>query len=313
MTESFRGLITEIVSPAAGNGEFDREGLRRLLDRAAGNSSAVFVNSVSGGEALDLPVETKREIMREAMDALQGRVVLFAGVTGRSSGETVSNIEFIDNETAAKKFPGEVFLVDAPLCYRGNRGLSAHYARLAGITRLPFILFNDPLASAGAGSHFRRHNIRTNVLKKLSANDSIKGVAHNGGLNRSLNYARAVRRREGFPVLDADEMNFLDSPGSGGVVSIGANILPGQWKQVVESSFGKDEKEKRDENYMLELIRKRENLKELHRAYRSEPAGLVKTVLKDMDLIASDRVYGAGASAGEEKKQRILALARELL
>ena len=313
MTEAFRGLITEIITPATANGQFDREGFRRLLDRAAGNSSAVLVNSVSAGEALDLPAGTGREIILEAMDALRGRVVLFAGVTGRSSGETVSNVEFINNEAAAAEYPGEVFLVDAPLCYRGNRGLSAHYAGITRLTRLPFILMNDPLASRAARTHFRRHNIRTNVLKKLSANDSIKGIAHNGGMHRSLNYVKAVRHRPGFVFFDADEMNFLDSPGSGGVVSIGANILPTAWKQAVESSFGEDESAKRTESYRFELLQGRQELKSLHLAYRAEPAGLVKAVLKDMGLIASDRVYRAGASVGEEKKQMILSLAGEIL
>lgn len=313
MTEKFRGLITDIVSPATGSGEFDRKGLRRLIGRAAENSSAVFVNSVSGGEALDLPPEAKRQIMREAMDVLQGGVALFAGVTGRSSGETVSNIEFIDGETAARKYTGEVFLVDAPLCYRGNRGLSAHYARLAGITRLPFILFNDPLASAGARSHLRRRNIRTSVLKKISANPAVRGIAHRGSMNRSLNYIKAVRQRRDFLFYDADEINFLDSPGSDGVVSAGANICPDVWKQVVESSFGKDEKMKRSESYRLRLLERREFLKELNSACRPAPAALVKSALEAMGLISSDRVFTPGGPADEEKKEKLLSLVRELV
>ncbi len=313
MKGNFRGLITDIVSPAKENGEFDRAGFRRLLDRAAAEGGAVLVNSPAAGEALALPGETGREILVEAMSALRGRAVLFAGVTGKSCAETASNIEFMDNAVADGKYPGEIFLVDAPLCCRGNRGLSGYYSRLAESTRLPFILMNDPRAASAARSHLRRRNIRTSVLKKLSANPSVRGIAHSGSMNRSLNYIKAVRERRDFLFYDADEINFLDSPGSDGVVSSGANICPDAWKQVVGASFGEDEKMKRSESYRLRLLERREFLKELNSAFRRAPAPLVKSALKAMGLISSDRVFAPGGTVDEEKKEKLLSLVRELV
>lgn len=312
MTENFRGLITDVVSPAKENGDFDREGFRRLLERAAAGGGAVLVNSIAAGEAVFMPGDAGREVLLEAMDALRGKAVLFAGVTGRSCAETAANIELLDRESAGGKYPGEIFLVDAPLCCRGNRGLSGYYSRLSESTRLPFILMNDPAAASAARSHLRRRNIRTSVLKKLSANPAVKGVAHRGSLNRSLNYIKAVRQRPDFLFYDADEINFLDSPGSDGVVSAGANICPEEWRQVVGASFGEDEKMKRSESYRLRLLEKREFLKEMNSAFRGAAALLVKSALKDMGIISSDRCFSPFGRAEEKKREKLISLLREL-
>jgi dihydrodipicolinate synthase/N-acetylneuraminate lyase len=311
MTSCPAGLIAEVVSPADDNLEFDREGFAGVFERAAKESAAVFVNSVSAGEAVRLPEDVRNEIVSLSMELLKGRKTLLAGVAGNSCGEIARGIEFIKAEMKKRNYPGGVFIVDAPLCRRGNRGLSDYYRKLSEIAGLPFILLNDPVSAAASRSHFRRRNIRTNVLKKISMNPAVAGIAHNGGMSRSLNYIKAVRHRRDFCFYDANELNFLNSPGSGGVVSIGANVFPRAWRQVVDSSGGADEKMKRNESYRLGLLEKREKLKAFHLACRAAPAALVKAVLKDMGLISSDRVFGPPAD--EKEKEKILLLSRELL
>jgi dihydrodipicolinate synthase/N-acetylneuraminate lyase len=124
---------------------------------------------------------------------------------------------------------------------------------------------------------------------------------------------RAARGRRDFRFYDADELNFLNSPASGGVVSAGANIFPSAWRQVVESSFGEDEKKKRNGGYREALLNQAECLKKLCLAYRAGPAGLIKAVLKDMGLISSAGVYKKRAMPyGGQNREEILILYREL-
>ncbi len=307
-----RGLIVDLITPADSGMGFDCAGYARLFERAASAGSAVFINSISAGEALFLPAEIRREVVCFSVDALKGRLPLFAGITGRTAAETAANAEFVRDEIKRQDYKGDVFLVDAPLCYRGNRGLCEHYKHLAAAAGLPIILLNDPEAAAGLRSHIRRRNIRTNVLKKLSMNEDVRAIAHNGTITRSLNYIKAVRCRNDFCFYDADEKNFLNSPGSGGVISIGANIFPGGWRRAVASSFGEDESRKRSESYRVELISRREKIKSLHLAYRQSPAVLVKAVLKQAGIISSDSSY-TGERGCQTQKQDILRLSREIL
>ncbi len=297
-----RGLIIELVNPLLEDGDFDREGFRRLLARAIRGSDAVFINGLSAGEALWIPRETRKEIVSEAISAWSGAKPLLIGITGFNEEETVSNIGAVEEADIGGR-RGGVFLVDAPLCYRGNRNLSEHYLRFSRLTSLPFILLNDPVAVSGSGRRFRRRNIRTNVLKKVSVHGTVTGAAHKGSIARALNYAKAVRHRPGFLCYDADETNFLDSPGGDGLISAGANIFPEKWRQIVMSSSGLDEKEKKNGNYRQRLLRERENLKILHAAYRPFPAPLIKASLKAMGLLQSDMVFGKTGVPCESKRK----------
>ncbi len=297
------GLIAAIVSPLNENGGIDHEDLEGIIGRVAAQSGCILVNGIYAGEGLFLPERARKELIRGAAEIIGGKKQLMVGVTGGSADETVSNIRFVETELERLAYPGDVFLVDAPLCYRGNRGLRAHYLELADISTLPFILSNHPKVVAELNVRFRRHNIRTNVLKKLSHNIRIVGIEHNGEPARSLNYMKALRQRQDFAFYDANELNFLDCPASGGVVSSGANVLPEEWRLIVDSSYGADEKLKEEESYRRSIMGIRQKLKELHECCRASPAALLKYALKCIGAIKSDRVCAPSHVNSDDRKR----------
>jgi len=179
------------------------------------------------------------------------------------------------------------------------------------LTELSFVLYNNPYLISRLKGHLRRKNIRTNVLKKLSGNERIVGLKHSGEAKRTLNYLRAVRERKDFIFYDGDELNFLNGPGPGGVISGGVNILPRDWKEIVDSSLNPHDSRKENPDYCRYLWETGEKLKLFRSSYRSNPAAIIKTALKYMGIIKSNRVVEGTAPVTREEEKKIRSLLTE--
>jgi len=123
-----------------------------------------------------------------------------------------------------------------PLSYHSNRGLPDYYRELQTIVTVPLVLHNDP-GCVHITRTFKRHNIRTAVLKELVRIEGIAGLIFSGSLERAHHYQRACRGRKDFRIYDGDEKRFLEHPSMGGVVSVGANLAPGAWERITQSSI----------------------------------------------------------------------------
>ncbi len=324
-----QGLITAVVTPLRKYGqksnvqrptlrvgatecELDVEGLRKLLMEV--KKTAVLINS--GAEGTLLSTEIRNKLIEEAMKVINGDTELIIGITGNSAEETLENIKVVEDCRKELRYTGKIFLFDCPLWYHSNRGLPANYEKLTQFTSLPIILSNNPgliskpvrnksLNGSNLRKTLKRHNIRTNVFKKLSQNVRIVGLEHSGDLRRSLNYMRAGRNRADFGFYDGNELNFLNNPSSSGVISIGANILHEYWEEVVNSSLQPDDSRKEDPEYCKDLWKKREMIKKLILCYRANPVALVKAGLKCTGVINSDTVAEALKEASSEEKAKI--------
>lgn len=303
MSKIPQGLIVKLVTPLSENkAEPDLQGLKKLLEQI--HNSPVLINGTV--EDIFLSNGIRESVVEKTMRVLNGRTVLIAGITGKTADETFSNVQLIENLREKMSYNGEMFLFDFPLWYHSNRGLPRHYDRIAELTPLPVILFNNPAAILQLQKSLKRHNIRTNVFKKLSDKNQIAGLGHDGTLQRFLNYIKAGRNRFELGFYDGNELNFLDNPGSGGVISIGANLMCKMWKEVVDFSLIVDETTKKDAEYSQLLWGKMEVLKQLHQNYRAHPESLVKAGLKHMGMISSDVIAGGVDKAGEKEKQSFL-------
>ncbi len=313
-----RGLITEVVTPlrkysqksnvqrqtlrvGAPKHELDVEGFRKLLTEV--KKTAVLINS--GAEGTLLSTEIRKKLIEEAMKVINGDTELIIGITGNSAEETLENIKVVEDCRKELRYTGKIFLFDCPLWYHSNRGLLANYEKLTQFTSLPVILSNNPGLISNLRKTLKRHNIRTNVFKKLSQNVRIVGLEHSGDLRRFLNYMRAGRNQADFGLYDGNELNFLNNPSSSGVISIGANILHEYWEEVVNSSLQPDDSRKEDPEYCKDLWKKREMIKKLILCYRANPVALVKAGLKCTGVINSDTVVEGLKEANSEGKAKI--------
>ncbi len=306
-----KGLIEVLITPLDDEGNIDEESLKSLINRTVRYVHGFLTGTSFIGEGFLLDNERRLKLIRSAMEIVRGRAALLLGITGNSPEETAENILQLGKMRKDLNYQGELFLFDCPLWYHSNRGLIEHYRKLGKLTELSFVLYNNPNLIAKIRKHLKRRNLRTNVLKRLSGNTQIVGLKHSGEARRSLNYLRAVRERKDFVFYDGDELNFLNSPASGGVVSGGANILPKDWREVVSSSLNPHDTEKEDPDYCRHLWEIGEKLKLFSGAYRCNPPAIIKTALRYMGIIKSSRVVEGTAPIERAEERRIRYLLTE--
>ena len=130
-------------------------------------------------------------------------------VTGNTETQTRNNILALQERFGENRPEGGLFWVDTPLAYHSNRGLPDYYRELQTILTVPLVLHNDP-DCVHTTRTFKRHNIRTAVLKELIQIEGIAGLIFSGSLERAHHYQRACRKRKDFRIYDGDEKRFLE-------------------------------------------------------------------------------------------------------
>jgi dihydrodipicolinate synthase/N-acetylneuraminate lyase len=306
-----KGLIGSLVTPLDDGHNIDKRSLISLLDYTADKLHGVLIGAGDIGEGLVLNNQKRIELIKAGMEAVRGRLSLFLSITGNTEDETGENILYVERTKKELNYRGDIFLLDCPLWYHSNKRLPGLYVEFGKITTLPFVLYNNPSIITELQKQLKRKNIRTNVLKKLSNNGQIKGICHVGGLKRAVNYTRTVRERRDFRVYDGNELNFLSMPSLDGVVAQGANILPEQWRVIVESSINPKEAFKEEGTYFSQLWDTGQTLKSFNNAYMQNPVAIIKFALKLMGKIKSSTVAENTSTITQKQETEICNLLEE--
>jgi dihydrodipicolinate synthase/N-acetylneuraminate lyase len=288
------------VSPLAEDGRVDHRSLKRLLAHVGRWADALLFADLRWGEAVELGMERRQELVSAALTLIDGRLPLMVCITGASLDQTrVLEDEFL---RAAERiaYRGPLYAVDYPLVYHGNRDLPRLLAENDGSRRAPLIIGNDPKRVRGLKGPAHHCNIRTAVLKKIASVPRVCAMIFRGSLKRSLDYQAAVRMRRNFLFYDGDESVFLNKPGMGGVVSGGSNLLPEDWAHVIRSSLGRCDTDRHVRSHQRDVWASGELLRALHRLYRPDPAARLKQILARSGLIASEATASGVSAMSEE-------------
>ncbi len=280
------GLIIELVSPLTTTGTLDQESLMRLLSHLAPVADGLLAGGPIIGEGLALPPATRLTLLRCLSEVLPRRLPLFFAVTADTLEATrelaLAAAQVCHGHHAAPP----VFLVDLPLWYHSNRGLPQFYEALLSEVGLPLLLLNLPKLVGQRGKILKHRNIRTQVLKKMSANPGIRGLIYQGDMRRFLNYHQAVAHHPGFIFYEASEVAFVERPGAWGLVSAGAQLFPQTWRRVVRAC--RQAEELADSGASRpRLWQECSLLLELSSLYQPAPAPLLKIALQARGLLAN--------------------------
>ena len=207
-------------------------------------------------------------------------------ISGNTEEQTRENILVLQERLGETRPEGGLFWVDTPLTYHSNRGLPDYYRDLQTLVTDPLILHNDP-DCVHATRAFKRRNVRTAILKELVRIEGIAGLIFSGSLERAHHYQRACRSRKNFRIYDGDEKRFLEHPSMGGVVSVGANLAPGTWEKITQSSIQLHAHRENYPDRLQQIWESGDYLKNMVALYGKTPAAMIKTILSDMGIIES--------------------------
>lgn len=307
-----RGLIVELVTPFKRDGGIDGRGLGRLLDRVSPYAQGVFLASPRAGEGKALTPDLRVELLEQAILSIRRNPVpIFMWVTGESEDKTRETILALKEAAKRQKHGADLFWVDTPLYYHSNRGLPHLYEDLCAIGGAPFILHNDPELIGSLAKSFKRNNIRTAVLKELTALKEITGLIFSGSLDRAHHYQRACRGRPHFRIYDGDEAHFLDHPSRSGAVSIGANLAPGAWEKITQSSLHLSSNGKEYPDRLQQIWESGDSLRSMREIYLKASVAIIKDILAEMGIIKTP-VSITPAEDIEESRTRLMELITRL-
>ncbi len=221
MTGRFGSLVTAMVTPFRDDHGVDLDGAQALATHLLDSGSDAVVVAGSTGESPTLTHKEKAELFRAVADAVHGRGKVICG-TG-----TYSTAETLELTQAAEDAGADGLLVVTPYYNKPpQRGLIAHFERVAQATELPIIAYNIPGRTATRIEH--------DTLVRLARSPNIVAVKDSTGDFQGI--SRLIAEVPDFEVYSGDDWATFGYVclGAVGVISVAAHLVGPQIRQMIE-------------------------------------------------------------------------------
>lgn len=137
----WQGVLPAITTPFTEKLSVDHEFLGRHADLLVRSGCTGIVALGSLGESATLAADEKAAILKTLVAALGGRAPVVAGVAALSTREACDQARAAEAEGCAG------LMILPPYVYRGDdRETDAHLSAVLAATRLPSMLYNNPVA-----------------------------------------------------------------------------------------------------------------------------------------------------------------------
>ena len=224
MTSKLKGCGTALVTPFTKDGSVDEPALRKLVDWQIAEGIHFVVPCGSTGEAVTLTPAEHRRVVEITVEQAEGRVPVVAGAGSNDTAKAVA----LSKEMKAA---GATHLLHVSPMYNKppQRGIIAHFEKIADATDLPIIVYNVP---GRTGS-----NIEAKTTLALAEVPHVIAVKEaSGNMAQILDILRDCP--EQFSVLSGDDEMTLGimAAGGDGVISVVSNATPKKMAQLCEVS-----------------------------------------------------------------------------
>jgi 4-hydroxy-tetrahydrodipicolinate synthase len=133
-----RGSIVPLVTPFV-DGDVDRGAFEAAVERQVVEGSAGVVVTGTTGEPTSLRAEERADLFERAVRVAAGRLTVVAATGSANSDDTI-----VLTEAAERAGVDAVLVVSPAFIKPSQRALVEHFARVAGHTDLPFMIYNIP-------------------------------------------------------------------------------------------------------------------------------------------------------------------------
>ncbi len=226
MTKKHHGVVIPMVTPFTARGELDENSARKIIDSLLdGGAHGVFVLGTTGEKA-SISLRTRFNLIRLAVEHVEGRALVYAGVSDDCLSNTL--------EAAEVSFRVGVHAVVAhPPCYYALRPdeLIDYFTLLADSMKSPLLLYNIPTTT--------HTSIPPMVIARLSEHPNVVGLKDSeNSEGRPEEIVRLVGGKDDFSlfmgasVLSAKAL-FI---GMDGMVPSSGNLVPNYWYRMYEAA-----------------------------------------------------------------------------
>ena len=211
-----KGSIVAIVTPMLENGEVDFDSFKKLLSFHEKNNTDGIVLVGTTGESATLNVNEHIDVIEFTANYVDKRVPVIAGTGANSTQEAIDL-----SEESRRKGADYVLLVTPYYNKPNQRGLIAHFEKIADSVSINQILYNVPPRTAC--------DLLPESVKVLSKHKNIIGIKEAVDcMDRIKSLTNISRNNSDFLVFSGDDPTFMDALnlGANGEISVAANVIP---------------------------------------------------------------------------------------
>lgn len=240
-----QGSLVAIVTPMHEDGSLDIPRFKSLIDWhiAEGTDGIVVVGT--SGESPTVDFDEHKELIRIAVEHVNGRLPVIAGTGANSTAEAIELTE------SARKAGATACLSVAPYYNKPTQeGLYRHYLAITEAVDIPNILYNVPSRTVV--------DIATETVLRLAELPNIIGLKDaTGDIERGTDLLKRVPK--GFAIYSGDDATGLALMlmGSQGVISVTNNVAPRLMHEMCMAAFAGELQRAREINNKLLSLHQR--------------------------------------------------------
>ncbi|MCL1865395.1 MAG: 4-hydroxy-tetrahydrodipicolinate synthase [Spirochaetes bacterium] len=234
------GAFTALITPFE-NGKIDYKAFESLVEMQIREGIDGVIPLGTTGESPTLSFEEHEEFIRQTVKIVNGRVKVIAGAGANSTEEAI----WLTKE-AEDAGVDAVLSVNPYYNKPTQRGLIAHFEAIANATKLPIVLYNIP---GRCGVNFLPESV-DELLKRVGNIAAMKEAC--GDIVQIMRIIELCGDK--ITILSGDDNILLPllAAGGKGIISVLANILPGDVKRVV--TLYKDNKTEESKKLFYKLL-----------------------------------------------------------
>ena len=216
----FEGVTVALVTPFA-DGEVDFAKIEELVAWHVDEAADCLLPCGTTGESPTLSHEEHDRVVDTVVKAASGKIKVLAGAGSNSTAEALRLSRHAESTGA------DGVLVITPYYNKPTQeGLYRHFRAVAEAVDIPIIVYNVP-GRTGI-------SIAPETMVRLAELDNIAGIKEASGV---LDQSSAIASATNLTVLSGDDSLTLPilSVGGKGVVSVVANIVPGDVKAMIDA------------------------------------------------------------------------------
>ena len=218
-----KGIIPAMVTPIDEKGEVNEVVLRKLVDYLMEGGVHGLFPLGSQGEFYALEKEEKKKIIEIVLDQAKGKIPIYAGTGAITTKETIALTKMAEDIGA-----DAVSIITPFFISPSQDELYDHYLSIAGSTRLPVLLYNNP-GRTGV-------NFSADLVARLSKVDNIVGIKDSSGdITLIAEYIR--KTDDDFSVLAGKDTLIYGTLlyGGKGAIAATANVAPKLVSEIYEA------------------------------------------------------------------------------
>ncbi len=234
----FQGSMVAIVTPFK-NGAVDADALGKLVEEHVRQGTDGIIPCGTTGESATLSHKEHEQVIKVVLEAAAGKMKILAGTGSNNTEEAIHLTRF------AKEAGADGALLISPYYNKPMpEGVYQHYAAIARAVDLPLVMYNVPGRTS--------LNMLPETVARCAEIPNIVGIKE---ATASLTQVSKIIELCGpdFAVISGDDFTVLPllAVGGVGVISVTANIVPGDMKGMIQAFRNGDMETARKLHYKM--------------------------------------------------------------